>query len=340
MTNFFLITLLLLAQIPGYHPELLPRPFQHVEIKGEMSLSKEGYFIYSYKVYNPPQNNGRLIWIDIDIKKGGGTVALHSEGLPVSDKCTGSIARMNAAGSIVPVAIDSPPNWLCSIGTDGMGGWASKAHDNDLLPGQTLSGFVMTSYGLPAIKDIIAQPLIVNSVYPNIEEFDVDMDELRKVMLQDKDKVSFKGKTIGPTAPPADFKPIDFLDYIVSLKHQAYGLGWIVQGKETDKDKKENEEKGIMKSLDQKLSSSRERLEKGDYKEAVEKLKSFVHEVEALYKENKNNNGRKDRIDSKDGEEKHHEHLTSEAYALLKYNAQYLIDQIGGVKKERNEKKD
>ena len=64
--------------------------------------------------------------------------------------------------------------------------------------------------------------------------------------------IAFQGKTIGPTAPPADFKPISFLDYIISLKHEAYKLGWIVQGRDEHEDKKEDDEKGVMKSLDKK----------------------------------------------------------------------------------------
>ncbi len=83
-----------------------------------------------------------------------------------------------------------------------------------------------------------------------------------------------------------------------------------------------------MKSLDKKLEKAREELVKRDTKEAIEKLNSFIHEVEALYKEGKEK-------EEKHNKEEGHSRITSEAYALLKYNAVYLIEQLGGVIKEK-----
>jgi hypothetical protein len=122
-----------------------------------------------------------------------------------------------------------------------------------------------------------------------------------------------------------------------------------VQGRDDNEGKRDYEknneakEKGIIKSLDEKLSKARERLEKGDNKEAIEKLGSFIHEVEALYKEDKGrdekdkgkNDTRQIKASKSSAEEGDHEYITSEAYALLKYNAQYLVDQLGGDKKHR-----
>jgi len=127
--------------------------------------------------------------------------------------------------------------------------------------------------------------------------------------------------------------PIDFLNYIISLKHESYNLGWIVQGRDDDKDKYEDEEKGIMQSLDKKLEKAKAELVKGDTKEAIEKLKSFIHQVEALYKEGK-------KKEEKHNKEEGHSHITSEAYALLKYNTVYLIEQLGGKVEEKEHNKD
>ena len=52
-----------------------------------------------------------------------------------------------------------------------------------------------------------------------------------------------------------------------------------------------------MKSLDQKREGEGGAC-KGDTREAIEKLKSFIHEVEALYKEDKEGNTRKKRKDT------------------------------------------
>ncbi|MDZ7262124.1 MAG: hypothetical protein ONB05_08475, partial [candidate division KSB1 bacterium] len=63
---------------------------------------------------------------------------------------------------------------------------------------------------------------------------------------------------------------------------------------------------GIANSLDAKLDNAKKQLEKGKTKTAINVLQAFVNEVEA----------QKDK------------HLTSEAYALLKYNAEYLIKKL------------
>ena len=86
---------------------------------------------------------------------------------------------------------------------------------------------------------------------------------------------------------------VNLLDTLVSLKHQAVANGWI-------------DNQGVANSLDSKLDNAKSKLEAGDTTAAKNMLNAFVNEVEAQ-------NGK---------------HLTSEAYALLKYNAEYLIDRL------------
>ncbi|GJQ22127.1 MAG: hypothetical protein HBSIN02_24820 [Bacteroidia bacterium] len=88
--------------------------------------------------------------------------------------------------------------------------------------------------------------------------------------------------------------PITFLDTLVSYKHQAFALGWI-------------KEEGIVTSLDAKLEAARPQII-ADRPSAKQILESFANELEAL-----NAQGNK---------------ITSEAYALLKFNAEYLISKL------------
>jgi len=104
---------------------------------------------------------------------------------------------------------------------------------------------------------------------------------------------SFKGKTLAPKDPPVHFVHLAFLDTLISYKHQAYNLGWITN-------------KGILNSLDQKLDNARKQLERGNNKAAKNVLEAFIDEVEA----------------------QKGKHLSSEAYALLKFNAEYLISKL------------
>ncbi|MBI5380030.1 MAG: hypothetical protein HZA23_07780 [Nitrospirae bacterium] len=101
------------------------------------------------------------------------------------------------------------------------------------------------------------------------------------------------GRTIGPVQPPATFIPLVFLDYLVSLKREAFSLGWI-------------KNKGLEQSLDAKLESARAALQRGQPKTAQNALGALLNEVEAQQGKG----------------------LTGEAYGLLNYNVQYLIERL------------
>ena len=100
-------------------------------------------------------------------------------------------------------------------------------------------------------------------------------------------------KTIAPVAPPTQFEATAFLDTLISYKHEAFARGWI-------------DNQGIVNSLDAKLDNVKKHLEKQKTKQAINVLNAFINQVEAQ-------NGK---------------HLTSEAYALLKFNAKFLIEQL------------
>ncbi len=101
------------------------------------------------------------------------------------------------------------------------------------------------------------------------------------------------GRTIGPVQQPATLIPLVFLDYIVSLKHEAFRLGWITN-------------KGIEQSLDAKLESAKAALQRGQPQTAGNVLGALLNEIEA----------QKGKA------------LTNEAYGLLWYNVQYLLDRL------------
>ncbi len=324
-----LLTSLSFAQIPS--------PLKDVKVSAAVTFdATTGIYTYSYSIYNPPVNDGKIRNLRIDITRPQQSQELSSKGFIIQRgiKADGSmlirsfeeeIAKRLMRKPVIPVGARPPlghpfPGWSAGIAVMGTISWGGS-DENLILPNQTVGGFILTSYGLPGIREATNDPVID---YDNLPEEYWENVELTRQL---RESLIYRTKTIGPTAPPADFKPIPFLDYIISLKHEAYKLGWIVQGRDDDKSKKEDEEKGIMKSLDKKLEKAKAELVKGDTREAIEKLKSFIHEVEALYKEDK---------EEKHKKEEEHSHITSEAYALLKYNTRYLIEKLGGEKKEKD----
>jgi hypothetical protein len=133
-----------------------------------------------------------------------------------------------------------------------------------------------------------------------LAEADIDYDQLPSEYYENSTKtlalenqINWKGKTIGPKAPPKVFKASGFAKYLRSLLDQSSKLAWV-------------KNPAILKSLEAKLDQIQKKIDAGDKKTAKNILKAFVSEIEAQ-------NGK---------------HLASEAYALLKFNGQYLLERL------------
>lgn len=160
-----------------------------------------------------------------------------------------------------------------------------------LRPSSVQDGFVLISSGLPGINNAYCQGGTNTLAYPD-KGPNIDIKK-QLVYMNTFPRNVVAAPTISPTSPPESAEI--FLDTLISYKHQALALKWI-----------DNE--GIANSLDQKLENAKAKLVSGDSVAARNILEAFVSEVEA----------QKDK------------HLTSEAYALLKFNAEYLINRLPG----------
>lgn len=173
-------------------------------------------------------------------------------------------------------------------------GWMAAGQGaSPLSPGDSLSGFNLISSGLPGIG-----LAYMDGVRTQITEFPGGGprgntgSQLQRLKTFPKSYVA--RTTIVPVTPSDLFVPLAFLDTLISYKHQAFELGWI-------------KEEGIVTSLDAKLEAARPQII-NDRPSAKNILESFVNELDAL-----NTQG---------------DQITSEAYALLKFNAQYLISKL------------
>jgi hypothetical protein len=133
----------------------------------------------------------------------------------------------------------------------------------------------------------------------NIEP-DIDVDKLPSEWAGDLDnaeslsrRVSWSGKTIGPQAPPRILEGPRFLEYITELYEQCLVQKWLTEGK-------------VGQDLETQLEGAKKRLAAKDAKGAKAALKTFLEYL-------KDQNGKA---------------LTPEAFALLYYNTQYLVDHL------------
>ncbi len=269
----------------------------------------ENLFKYSYLLSNPATNTG-LIWsVDIDISKPQHGRDISADGLiiikgisrsgrVVQDTFRDEIAdiglRMDK--QVIPVGIDIPAGWMGGIALRGTASWGSREEEYNIKPGGALDGFIIKSRGIPTIREISIKPWWVYVAEGYVSE--EDEEKARRI----EEEITYHGKTVGPTAPPEELVPVDFLQQIIGLKHEAAALGWITN-------------KGIERSLDAKLEAALKKLEQGNNVAARDIIGAFINEVEAQG------------CESYDGCPEGR-HLAPEAYALLKYNAQYLIDNL------------
>lgn len=185
----------------------------------------------------------------------------------------------------------SPSNWEAGgpISRSAFYVWDTFDQPRGLAAGTSVTGFSFVHADLPSIVTFLAwgdvePPSFAEGEAPDCENTDI-MEN------------SFKGKTVGPKPPPKDFVPIDFLNYLISLLHDSRQQHWI----KVD---------GVHQSLLAKLRNAKRKLEAGDTKVARNVLKAFLNEVQGVSCPQFTCPGNKP--------------LTSEAYALLFFNGQYL----------------
>jgi len=180
-----------------------------------------------------------------------------------------------------------------------------------IKPGYRVDGFILESNKLPSIgfaycegySNFIMQ--YPDDLFPKYEEME---EKISQLYMGDK----YLGVTINTIIPAlsTDFVRIQtFIDTLIRYKHEAMDLGWIGN-------------KGTVNSLDKKLENAKKQIDKGNNKSARNILNAFLNELEALYKNH--------RVTEK-GRTGHGQgppFITDEAYALLKYNAEYLIEQL------------
>jgi hypothetical protein len=132
-------------------------------------------------------------------------------------------------------------------------------------------------------------------------------------------------KTVAPTVPPIPSIHPAFLDSLLSYTRQSAELGWLGKRWDDDCDDDERPDDGITKNIEQRLQKAKRELTKRDSVQARKELEKLVQKVERIWKrsEAEEKKQRRDRWEKRDKVI-----ITSEAYALLKYNTEYLISRL------------
>jgi hypothetical protein len=315
--TLFVFSKLSFGQCQEY--DLQPPHLSDVAVRSSVTQDPASkIFTFKYSITNGVLSTGCINRFEMDIIAPVGGIELSNVGLVNYPRYVDRGAlQFNPSLRIIPVGIPKLPRykgfssaWWAGFSVDGRLGWMGADRILYLEPGATIDSIVMTSHGIPALRSFVISPSynpklpyeITLANEDSIRRFIPEPTEEEEAAFQRLlDSIKVRGVTIGPTAPPANFIPLFFLDTLISYKHQAFSLGWI-------------KNQGIVQSLDAKLDNAKRQLQRNNTTAARNTLQAFVNEVEALWKGEEHPYGGKQ--------------ITSEAYALLKFNAEYLVSKL------------
>jgi hypothetical protein len=280
----------------------IPPPLRGVLVSIMVERDGRGIFTHRYRVRNPSFNGGRISDFDIDIRRHPGEAAPLREGL-INGPRYWRYASDEAFAQVpmVPVGITGPDGWIYLLGFEadripppGFAGWGAVDEYAFIRPGSALAWFELTSYGLPGIRDFEIHPDVD---YKNLPPEFAGVEKMRQL----RERLVFRGKTVGPRAPAERFVSLEFLNYLVALVHDSRRHGWI-RGEATQK------------RLLARLTTARGQLERGQIAAAKNTLNAFLEDVQAV----------SCREFTCPGDTP----LTSEAHALLFFNGQFLFERL------------
>jgi hypothetical protein len=294
----------------------------------------DGFYYYGYGFENDVLNSGNINAFEVDISRVPSTVDLDTVGLRFqNDGFSEQSFRRNfpvSKGRIVPVGFAATLFQQGWVGT--LSNHRTAVFDDGVThavkPGKMLGGFNLMSKGLPTIRSCVFSPYFdVDSLFPSIDDPNRSLSIIQMDSIQEA--ANFHTLTIGPTAPPLNFDASVWIDTLLSYIRQSVSLGWLGKERDDDCDSDEHPQDGIEKNIQRRLMMAQRDLQRGDSVKARRSLEQLVRKIERLWKrgqevEQKHEHDRGDRWQHRNDWVV----MTSEAYALLKYNTEYLIDRL------------
>ena len=204
---------------------LMPVPFlQNVQVQAGASLeAATQFYAFRYTVTNPAGNTGEIRAIHIDVSGGvqihgtGLTIPMGSQNLPFDDLVS-ILAPLNPVFTLT-FGLQVPSGWIGGMGARGFAAFATGT--SRIAPGQTRSGFVLISPGLPTIREVELIPYWVFLV--DSEDATTPEEEQRAAAIEDS--LPFRTKTLGPS----DVSPGSYAHWNLLRDdlNQSIQIGWV-----------------------------------------------------------------------------------------------------------------
>jgi hypothetical protein len=204
--------------------EGLPGSSLHVRVVDDGS----GELTYYYRVTNGAGNMPIWMW-KMDISRSPASAALPCEGRMLarrngtskSFESEAALVLDDALDSVVPVGCVGPQAWSCGLRNPRSLNFSGR-EPGLVQAGEAREGFIVTSEGLPAIRDALLEPRLVFFTEGE-SATEEDAERARAQYLAAVRSV----RTIAPAAPPQPFDAAAFLDSLRGQALEAEQLGWI-----------------------------------------------------------------------------------------------------------------
>ena len=309
---------------------LVGRPWAEEELVTGYYDAQNDWFVFEWdnprygrqiSIYDPPGKVKPVITVEVGYDEDKeefiyNYIVANEEGA-VQDLEGIYIELLSPVHGVTPPELSPEGDWYSNYSKPNKAWhWAKARSEPEWIPpGHSESGLSFRSKGIPVIMDSSFtghQRKYRNSPGDSdTEEVGIAYSKLYQRFKEEYKEHSVRSvvkKTLAPGEPP-DGNTKELIDMLIAMKHEAQDLGWI----------KAEGGDGIIKALDSKLDNAKKAIDKGNKKSARNILTAFIKEVEAQ--------GCATRDGCPEGK-----HLSPEAYALLKFNAEHLISELKSFK--------
>ena len=271
---------------------------QGASLRAKVMRDDAGFLRYEYRVSVSTAEPLALQEFRVDVSSDTSRSDVGLDGLPAASNraLPPTKPRTGTVGTAVALVITSiPEEWSGVVDPDLRLNLGAHLDTAKIQAGGQAAGFEVSSHALPGIREARMKP----DLWDLLPDLDVDPDAgATYEQLPASDQVV---KTVGPVAPPAEFAPRSFADEIQAALDEARLQGWVAN----------DEAKSILQGSMSLLKSA---LDEGDFDGARSQAAEFIGQVTTM-----------GCTAFQCGPE---QLLSSEAYALLRFNMEYLRERI------------
>jgi hypothetical protein len=219
---------------------LMPTPvLNNAKISSDASFEQgTGRYFYVYTVTNPAGNSGEIWDFTIDVyddiyangmrnQTFGLTIPLGSNQVDFSVVLS-NLMSVNATRSlpmplqVIPFGQVVPPGWSGGLGIDSVAHFISGDDAPNIVPGTSLGGFQLYSYGVPTIRNVQIMPLWMHIV----DDHDAVTDADRVAAGQIEQNIIFHTVSLGPSG--VSYGSFAHWNQLRDDLVRAIQLGWII----------------------------------------------------------------------------------------------------------------